>query len=750
MVVGCPPLSKAVQGGVEVVWIVIRCHCERSILYSLMNSSYEIPNLQIRTHPSRYQHQANKPVSPVGPSTLAIYACRVCFASTVRFPSLHGSRHQPSTSPITMSRHRNIRNLDEDDYYDDYDEDGEYYDEDDYYLEQQREKERKAKEDAEKKAKQNQLKQQQLQAHQKKAAANATSGGVGGGISVSSRGKKSADKKVTISVLGLSVESAKKSSTSSDAQSTTHTTTNDAPAIPQIPANILATLRSINNNDDNQSNTIRSHLSMVILGHVDAGKSTLTGRLLLQLNHVSQRQLQKYQKAANNIGKSSFALAWFTDEDESERERGVTMDVGTKFARTNNFDFTILDAPGHKDFIPNMISGAASADCGLLVIAATRGEFEAGFASGGGGGGSSDDQDGFGTAMPSGKSMGGQTREHIVLSRGLGVSQFVVAVNKLDAAEPPWDEGRFEYIKALVLPFLISSGFKEKRITFVPVSGLTGVNVARDTSAKEDEEGWKALKKWYNGPTLLEALDGLVPAKREFEKPLRLIVTDMSSEGKNVTVCGRVVQGFVRMGDGVLVLPVGDAANVVRLERGKAAKESASPYSFAASASSTNGDRGQSSEKEIEDIPELQNCALAGDTVEVTLVGIDAARLSPGCVICHPHPSLRPQVKRKFEARVMVMEHLAVPVIRGSQVLFHMHSIDVPAVLNKLISSKKRGEANPRPNPRVLTGGVEATVEITLNERLVLEEYSECKSLGRFVLRRGGDTIAVGLIEKVL
>ncbi|EED93864.1 predicted protein [Thalassiosira pseudonana CCMP1335] len=428
---------------------------------------------------------------------------------------------------------------------------------------------------------------------------------------------------------------------------------------------------------------------MVILGHVDAGKSTLTGRLLLQLNHVSQRQLQKYQKAANNIGKSSFALAWFTDEDESERERGVTMDVGTKFARTNNFDFTILDAPGHKDFIPNMISGAASADCGLLVIAATTGEFEAGFAR--------------------------QTREHIVLSRGLGVSQFVVAVNKLDAAEPPWDEGRFEYIKALVLPFLISSGFKEKRITFVPVSGLTGVNVARDTSAKEDEEGWKALKKWYNGPTLLEALDGLVPAKREFEKPLRLIVTDMSSEGKNVTVCGRVVQGFVRMGDGVLVLPVGDAANV-----------------------------------EIEDIPELQNCALAGDTVEVTLAGIDAARLSPGCVICHPHPSLRPQVKRKFEARVMVMEHLAVPVIRGSQALFHMHSIDVPAVLNKLISSKKRGEANPRPNPRVLTGGVEATVEITLNERLVLEEYSECKSLGRFVLRRGGDTIAVGLIEKVL
>ena len=154
--------------------------------------------------------------------------------------------------------------------------------------------------------------------------------------------------------------------------------------------------------------------------------------------------------------------------------------------------------------------------------------------------------------------------------------------------------------------------------------------------------------------------------------------------------------------------------------------------------------------KDIDDIPELQNCALAGDIVELSLSGIDPARLSPGCVICHPHPSLRPKVKRKFEARVLVMERLAVPIIRGSQVLLHMHSIDVPAVLHKLVSSERRGDTKPRQNPRVLTGGVTATVEITLSEKLVIEESNECKSLGRFVLRRGGDTIAVGLIDKVL
>ena len=276
----------------------------------------------------------------------------------------------------------------------------------------------------------------------------------------------------------------------------------------------------------------------------------------------------------------------------------------------------------------------------------------------------------------------------------------------------------------------------------MPVSGLTGVNISKNDKV-EDADGWNALKKWYNGPTLLEALDGFTPAKRGYEKPLRGIVTDVSSEGKNVTVRGRVVQGFIRSGDSVAVLPVGDDATVVRVERGKAAQEGTSPYSFASPSSTTTS---ANSENGLQ----LDDIALAGDTVELILANIDSARLSPGCVICHPHPSLRPKVERKFEARISVMERLSVPIIRGSSVLLHMHSIDVPAVLNKLVSSEKRGDGKPRLNPRVLTGGVTATVEITLSERLVIEESNECKALGRFVLRRGGDTVAVGLIDMVL
>ena len=612
-----------------------------------------------------------------------------------------------------MSRHRNIRNLDQDDYYDDdyYDDDyyEEEYDEDEYYLEQQREKERKAKLEAEKKAKANQAKQLQ----QKKAATQDATPQANHVQRNASKVSAVTGTKGTVNAIPAQKISVAKDTTPNTQKSTYN---NETP--PQLPPHILAKL---------QSDMIRTHLSLVILGHVDAGKSTLTGRLLLSLNHVSSRMLQKYQKESATIGKSSFALAWFTDEDESERERGVTVDIGTKFIRTEKFDFTVLDAPGHRDFVPNMISGAAGADCGLLVVAATTGEFEAGFAIGGSG------------------NVGGQTREHIILSRGLGVSQFIVAINKLDAAQPPWEEDRFEQIKDKVLAFLLENGFKEKRIRFVPVSGLTGVNVS-DNKNKEDEDGWRMLKRWYKGPTLIDALNSYMPAKREFEKPLRCIVTDVS-EGKTASVCGRIVQGFLRAGDGVLLLPVGDKAEVTRVQKQKATKESDSPYAFVGN---NDNDESNGPETDLDGMPELQNCALAGDTVECSLTGIDAARVSPGCVICHPQTSVRPRIERKFEARVMVMEQLAVPIIRGSQVLFHIHSIDVPAVLNKLMTAKRRGESTPRTNPRVLSSGMEATVEITLSERLVLEEYSECKSLGRFVLRRGGETIAVGLIEKLL
>lgn len=248
-----------------------------------------------------------------------------------------------------------------------------------------------------------------------------------------------------------------------------------------------------------RSNIKKNQLSMVVLGHVDAGKSTLMGQVLLQTGHVQQRILTRYQKQAATIGKASFALAWVMDEDESERQRGITMEVATKYLQLPKTNLVILDAPGHADFIPAMIHGAATADVAILVVAATKGEFEAGFNV------TSTTPTGSGGLGGSGSSSGGQTREHVVLARGLGVSQLIVAVNKLDAME--WDQERFRHIQQTLLPFLTSqAGFAPKRIRFIPVSGLTGENVK---ASKEP-----LLSQWYKGPTLLEAMDTFIPAQR--------------------------------------------------------------------------------------------------------------------------------------------------------------------------------------------------------------------------------------------
>lgn len=189
--------------------------------------------------------------------------------------------------------------------------------------------------------------------------------------------------------------------------------------------------------------------SFVVIGHVDHGKSTLMGRLLHDLKVVDQRTLDKYRKEANSIGKSSFAFAWVMDSTSEERERGVTVDIAMNHFETDKTRFTILDAPGHRDFIPNMIAGASQADFAVLVIDAGTNSFESG--------------------------LKGQTKEHALLVRSMGVQRVVVAVNKMDSAG--WSEDRFVEIKQQMTAFLTTAGFQAKNLAFVPCAGLTGENV---------------------------------------------------------------------------------------------------------------------------------------------------------------------------------------------------------------------------------------------------------------------------------
>ncbi|KAI6151762.1 P-loop containing nucleoside triphosphate hydrolase protein [Pisolithus tinctorius] len=414
------------------------------------------------------------------------------------------------------------------------------------------------------------------------------------------------------------------------------------------------------------------------------------GRLLYELGHVDEKTRVLNERGSSKVGKSSFSWAWGLDETTEERERGITMDIALQSLTTSNRQITILDAPGHKDFIPNMISGASQADCALLVVDAATGEFEAGF------------------------DRGGQTREHILLVRSLGVSQVIVAVNKLDQVN--WAESRYKEMCRLLKAFLSQSGFQSPKIGFVPVAAMLGVNLV-DRSSIEGS----ALTKWYKGPTLVDLLDKLEPPVRDIESPLRIPISNVfKAQGSGTGVSGRVCGGVVQVGERVRVLP-GDETAVVR-----------------------------SIEVDENNVP----WAAAGSNATLYLVAIDPIYLAVGSILCPPG-NLVP-LATAFSARIIVFD-IQVPITVGTSIeLFH-HSRDVPATLSKLVATIDRASGSVvKKNPRqVFPHCTSAEVEITLRggtlstpsvtgRPIPLEPFSVNKDMGRILVRRGGETIAAG------
>ncbi|KAJ8981286.1 hypothetical protein NQ317_004022 [Molorchus minor] len=426
----------------------------------------------------------------------------------------------------------------------------------------------------------------------------------------------------------------------------------------------------------------KEHLYMIVIGHVDAGKSTLMGHLLYELGQVNQRTMHKYEQESRKLGKQSFMYAWVLDETGEERNRGITMDVGRFQFSTKTKSVTLLDAPGHKDFIPNMISGAGQADVALLVVDATRGEFETGF------------------------DFGGQTREHALLVRSLGVTQLAVPINKLDTVS--WSKERFDEIVKKLKGFLKQAGFKESDVTFVPCSGLSGQNL---TSKPTENE----LVAWYDGPCLLEVIDNFRSPERPVSKPFRLSINDIfKGTGAAFCVSGRVETGTLSVGDKVLLCPNRESAIVKSLA--------------------------------IEDVS--KTIVFAGDQATVTLSGIEMQNVSVGNILCDPQYPV--SVASKFQARIVVF-NVTVPITKGFPVVLHHQSLVEPAVVRKLISqlNKSTGEVLKK-HPRFLGNNTSAIVEIQVSRPIALELYSECKELGRVMLRVGGVTIAAGLITKII
>ncbi|GEM09894.1 hypothetical protein Rt10032_c09g3911 [Rhodotorula toruloides] len=433
-------------------------------------------------------------------------------------------------------------------------------------------------------------------------------------------------------------------------------------------------------------------LSLVVIGHVDAGKSTLMGRVLHELGETTDREVANNQRQSEKIGKGSFAYAWTFDAMDEERERGVTIDVAIDSFSTQRRRFTLIDAPGHRDFVPNMISGAAQADVAILVVDGASGAFEKGFEG------------------------GGQTREHALLVRSLGVQQIIVAVNKLDAVR--WSQVRYKNIFDQLYPFLTDIGFVSHKITFVPVSATSGENLTKQTN--------ELLRAWYDGPTLVEELDSLPVPTRVLDVPLRIPVSNVfkgqAATASGLAVTGRIESGIVQVGEKLAALP-GDESGVVRA---------------------------------LEVEGELVPYATAGDNATIFLSGIEANQLSVGSILCPPSQPV--PVVSTFTAQVLVFEPKH-PITAGYAVeLFH-HSRDIPASIVALeaILDKTTGQII-KSAPRMLPKNSSARIRVQLrnaatggrSDAIPIEPFAVNKAMGRVLFRRNGETVAAGIVLETL
>jgi len=277
----------------------------------------------------------------------------------------------------------------------------------------------------------------------------------------------------------------------------------------------------------------KPHLNLVIIGHVDHGKSTTMGHLLYLAGVIDERTIKAYEEEAAKMGKAAFKFAWVLDSLKEERERGLTIDLRFLKFETPHYFFTIIDAPGHRDFVKNMITGASQADAAVLFVSAKKGEFEAGVGP------------------------GGQTREHGFLAFTLGVRQLAVAINKMDDPSVNWSKERYEEVKNEITRMLRLVGYNTAKIAFVPTSGWTGDNLIKPSPNMS----------WYKGPTLYNALDTFEMPPKPVEKPLRLPVQDVYTiTGVGTVPVGRVETGVLKEGDMVVFMPANVTGEVKSIE----------------------------------------------------------------------------------------------------------------------------------------------------------------------------------------
>jgi elongation factor 1-alpha len=414
--------------------------------------------------------------------------------------------------------------------------------------------------------------------------------------------------------------------------------------------------------------TQKPHLNLVTIGHVDHGKSTTVGRILFEHGEIPAHIIEEYRKEAEEKGKATFEFAWVMDRLKEERERGVTIDVAHRKFETDKYYFTLIDAPGHRDFVKNMITGTSQADAAILIVSARDGE-----------------------------GVMAQTREHVFLSRTLGVNQMIVAINKMDATQPPYSQKRFEEVKKQVEQLLGSVGYKN--VPIIPISGYKGDNIIKKSPNMP----------WWTGPTLLDLLNSLqVPAKPT-DKPLRLPIQDVYSiTGIGTVPVGRIETGILKVGDQIIFEPSHKTGEV------------------------------KSIEMHHEQMPQAE----PGDNVGFNVRGSAMPDRRRGDVA--GHVTNPPTVVSRCTGQIVVLNHPSVSA-PGYTPVFHAHTAQVACTITEIIKTiDPRLGSTKEDHPSHIQTGDAAIVKIVPSKPMVIEKLSEFPPMARFAVRDMGQTVAAG------
>jgi len=413
----------------------------------------------------------------------------------------------------------------------------------------------------------------------------------------------------------------------------------------------------------------KPHLNLAVIGHIDHGKSTLVGRLMFETGAVPPHIIEKYKEEAKAKGKESFVFAWVMDSLKEERDRGITIDVAHQRFDTAKYYFTVVDCPGHRDFVKNMITGASQADAAILVCSAKD-------------------------------SVQSQTKEHVFLSRTLGITQLILAINKMD--EVNYDKARFETVKGELSALLKMVGYKPDEMNFIPTSAFKGDNLSKPSENT----------KWYTGPTLLQSLDLLKIPEKPVTLPLRIPVQDSYTiSGIGTVPVGRVETGKMKPGDKIIFMPARAVGEVKSIEM---------------------------HHQEVKE-------ALPGDNIGWNVRGVDKKDIRRGDVCGHTDKP--PAVAEEFTAQIVVLQHPSA-IAAGYTPVIHCHTNQVACTITAILKKldPKTGQVAAE-NPDFIKAGDAAIVTIKPTKPMCIEKVKEIPQLGRFAIRDMGMTIAAGMVQ---